>query len=441
MDDAPPPAPPIDGTEAAPWRLDTFRALRHRNYRLYFLGQLVSFTGSWVQITALQWLTYRLTTESFWTALILTAGILPAFLLGAWGGALADRVPKRALIFVTQSAQMILALLLAALVLAGLANPWTLLFIALATGIINALDLPARLSFVTDMVGREDLVNAVALNSLMFNAARVAGPWLGSQLLGELGAGMCFLVNGLSFIAVLVGLALMDVRGDVAGPAKGGLRTLLGGFQHLGRRPPIAILVVLTGCISACGWPFLVLLPAYAHRVLGDPTAVLGEPMPQEHGDNYGRLLTGMGGGALLAALVLASFTDRRWRRPFLAFAVFAAAAGLILLSFARQIIPAMMCCALVGFGLVLFNATSQSIVQLSCDDDNRGKVMGVWSIVISGAIPLGNIIFGPLADSQGVAEVLREQGAGCLVSLGVVVVLLFVWTRNMGHGRTRSHG
>ncbi len=433
MDDASPPAPPIEGTEAAPWRLDTFRALRHRNYRLYFFGQLVSFTGSWVQITALQQLTYEMTLASFWTALISTAGILPAFLLGAWGGALADRFPNRALIFATQFAQMILALLLAALVLTGSANRWTLLFITLATGIINALDLPARLSFVTDMVGREDVVNAVALNSLMFNAARVVGPWLGSLLL-RLGAGMCFFVNGLSFIAVLVGLALMDVRGEVV-PAKGGLRSLLSGFLHLWRRPPIAILVVLTGCISACGWPFIVLLPAYAHRVLGDPAPVLVEGVPQEHGENFGRLLAGMGGGALFAALVLASFTDRRWRRLFIALAVFAAAAGLILLSFAGHIIPAMVCCALVGFGLVLFNATSQSIVQLSCDEDNRGKVMGVWSIVISGAIPLGNLIFGPLADSQGVDQALREQGLGCLVSLAVVIVLLFVWTR-LGRGR-----
>jgi MFS family permease len=435
MDDAPSPAPPDVGTEAAPWRLDTFRALRHRNYRLYFFGQLVSFTGSWVQITALQELTYDKTQKSFWTALISTAGVLPAFLLGAWGGVLADRVPKRALIFATQSLQMFLALLLAGLVFARLANPWTLLFIALATGIINAIDLPARLSFVTDMVGRADLVNAVALNSLMFNFARVAGPSLGSLLLHDLGPEMCFLVNGLSFVAVLVGLALMDVRGAVTKPTKGGPRALLGGFQHLARRPSIALLVVLTGCISACGWSFLVLLPAYAHIVLGDPSPAPGTPMPPEHGENYGRLLTGMGGGALLAALVLASFTDRRWRRPFLAFAVFAASAGLILLSYVGQIIPAMiipamLCSALVGFGLVLFNATSQSIVQLSCNDDNRGKVMGVWSIVISGAIPLGNSIVGPLADSQGVTRVLRAQGAACLMSLALVVVLLVVWTR-----------
>ena len=169
--------------------------------------------------------------------------------------------------------------------------------------------------------------------------------------------------------------------------------------------------------------------PVFPQVVVASRVASLDAPA-LEQGENYGLLLAGMGSGALLAALVLASFTDRRWRRPFLAFAVFAAATGLTLLSYAGHIIPAMLFCALVGFGLVLFNATSQSIVQLSCNDDNRGKVMGVWSIVISGAIPLGNLIVGPLADSQGVTRVLRAQGAGCLMSLAAVVVLLLVWKR-----------
>ncbi len=410
--------------DATAWRLTTFRALRHRNYRLYFFGQLISFTGSWVQTTALQWLAYQLTEQSRWTSLISTAGILPAFLLGAWGGALADRVPKRTLILVTQTLMMVQALALAALVLFGDPSPWALLLIALGSGVVNALDLPARLSFVMDLVGREDVVNAVALNSLMFNAARVVGPWVGGLMLNAFGAGVCFLANGLSFVAVLAGLALMDVRGSTVTAAGGGFRALFGGWKHLARRPAVAALVLLTGCLAVFGWPFLTLLPALAHHTIGAPAGAA----VAEHGAGYSRLLTGTGLGALLAALALASFTTRRWRRLFLVVSVLAAAAGLVGLSLVGGALAASACCGLVGFGLVLFNATSQSVVQLSTDEHNRGQVMGVWSMVISGAMPLGNQIFGPLADDWGVRAVLRAQGLACLASGAGIVALRTMW-------------
>jgi MFS family permease len=362
-------------------------------------------TGTWVQTTALMWLAYQLTGQSLWPSLISAAGMLPTFVLGAWGGVLVDRVPKRSLILATQTALLVLALLLAGLVMAGGVTAWQLLAVALAGGVVNALDLPARLAFVMDMVGREDVVNAVALNSLLFNAARAVGPWLGGLLLVGLGPGPCFLINGFSYLAVLAALVRMDVHGRSARPAQAGLSSLRGAWDHVRRRPALGLLIAMTGCISLFGWPYLSLLPALAHRGLG------------YEGEGYGHLLAGTGGGALLAALTLATLAAPPWRRRFLVAAVAAAVAGLVGLSRVHTLAPAVACCALVGFGLVLFNATSQSIVQLSTDDHNRGRVLGVWSMVICGAMPAGNLLVGEAADLWGEAWVLGALGVACLFS------------------------
>ncbi len=434
----PPAAPPLSEAppflRELPWWALPFRALRHRNYRLYFIGQFISVIGTWVQATALMWLAYRLTRQSQWPALVATAQMLPTFFLGAWGGALADRVSKRALIFTTQAALLVLAVLLGGLVLAGQVTPWHLLAISLAAGVVNAIDLPARLSFVMDMVGRDDLVNAVALNSLLFNAARVVGPAVGGLMLIRLGPGHCFLVNGLSFVAVLVALALMDVNGTSRCPARPGLRALLDGWGHVARRPALACLLVMTGLIALFGWPFLTLLPALADHTVGGDGAVV----TAAHGEGYSHLLVGTGCGALLAAFTLAALSSARWRRPFLVAAVTAAAAGLCGLSLVRDMVPAVVACAVVGFGLVLFNATSQSMVQLSTTEDNRGRVMGIWSIVICGALPLGNLVVGRGADTWGVSPVLAAEGVACLASGVAVLALLGVWMRARGTNTAR---
>jgi MFS family permease len=435
---ASPASPPNEASpfySALPWWALPFRALRHRNYRLYFLGQLVSVTGSWVQTTALMWLAYQLTRQSQWPALISTAQILPTFLLGAWGGALADRVSKRALIFTTQTALLLLAVVLGGLVLAGHVTPWQLFVIALAAGLVNAIDLPARLSFVMDMVGREDLVNAVALNSLLFNAARVVGPAVGGLLLTWLGPGHCFLVNGLSFVAVLAALALMDVSGRSPTPPRPGLRALLDGWEHVARQPALAGLLLMTGLISLFGWPFLTLLPALADRTLTGSAAgpAAYDPADELHGQGYSHLLTGTGCGALLAAFTLAALSSPRWRRPFLVGAVAATVTGLCGLALVGDMAWVTAGCALTGFGLVLFSATSQSMVQLSTDDHNRGRVMGIWSIIICGALPLGNLMAGRAADTWGVAPVLTGEGLACLASAVAVLTLLAVWRRARG--------
>jgi MFS family permease len=414
----PPPLSAFDES-SLPWWARPFRALRHRDYRLYFLGQLVSLMGTQVQSAALMWLAHEMTGLNKWPAYIATAQILPTCLLGAWGGALADRLPKRALIMATQTAMMFLALLLGFLVYANQLTPKYMLAISIVAGIVNAVDLPARLSFVMDMVGRADLVNAVALNSLLFNATRAAGPVIGGLMLEAIGAGPCFIANGLSFVAVIAALSLMGVSGAPRyKPRDRGGAGLAEGFRHIVEQPGLACVVVMTGMMALLGWPILVLLPGLASQELLLTSG------------GYTWLLGGFGFGACVAALALATFTARRWRGALLAGAVGSAAAGLFVLSLMRDLPPAVGCSAVAGFGLVLFSATSQSVVQLSTDEHNRGRVLAVWSAVFSGALPLGNWLAGKAADDLGVPDVLRLEAIGSVAAAVAVLVLLFVWKR-----------
>src|SRR5262249_31169940 len=271
------------------------------------------------------WVAYDLTSESRWVALIAATQNLPMVLLAGLGGALADRFPRWLLILVTQSAFLTVTLLLTAFVAGGLATPMLLLAFAAATGVVHAVDLPARLSFVKDMVGRDDLMNAVALNSFQFNIARILGPWLGGVVLVAAGPWPCFLANALSYGAVLIGFGLMHVPAAEASPSAGSSSgSVLGGLRCLAAQPALATLVLLAGAVSFFGWPFMELLPALARNYLGE----------QEVG--YSRMLSATGVGALTAALTVATFGSPAGRKPFLAAGVCAVALGLIGLSLSR---------------------------------------------------------------------------------------------------------
>ncbi len=394
-----PPSPPSSRLSQTSFlgRVDTFRALRHRNYRLYFCGQFVSVTGSWAQSAALMWLAYELTHENRWPALVGAMQVLPTSVLGAWGGSLADRQPKRALIFLTQASLLLLAVVLGGLVLLGQVTPWHLLAVATAAGIVNAIDLPARLAFVIDMVGRDDLPNAIALNSMLFNLARMLGPIVSGVLLtkigqgsmGQTGAGVCFLLNGLSFVAVLAALYWMELPPSI--PVKSKMTdsadSLWAGFRYLGQHPRLILLMALSGFMSLFGWPILSLLPAVAdQRLRGSSEA-------------YAWMLSAIGGGAGFASLLVASFQTTRRSRWFLVAGVILASASLLGLALARSLPLAVACCAFLGCGLILFFPTSQSIMQLSSADHVRGRVMGIWSMVLSAAFPLGHLLAGHAAD------------------------------------------
>jgi MFS family permease len=408
---------PSASQEKKGWRLDTFRSFRHSNYRLYFTGQLISVLGSWVQTTVLTWLAWERTHQSSWTALIAAVQMLPTALLGVWGGGLADRLPKRAIIFFTQSGLLVLSLLLAALVYSGADNRWTLLAVAIAIGLVNSIDLPARLAFVVDMVGRDDLMNAVALNSLLFNVARATGPALGALMLRWMGAGHCFVFNGLTFVAVLAALAWMEVpaRPPVEGYDDGWL-ALLKGYVFFRERRGLLLLLALSAALAFLGWPMLALLPAVSDRQFHAGT------------DGYGWLLSAFGVGALLAALLSASFGSLNRQRVFLGVGVLATATALIGMGDAPNLLIGLLWSTLAGGGMICFFVTAQSIVQLSATDDNRGRVMGVWSMITAGALPLGNLATGWAADRWG--------ESGTLIVSGLAIVCFTVLLACLALGR-----
>lgn len=408
------------------WQIPkSLRALRHRNYRLYFFGQLVSMTGSWMQTTALAWVVYHATGETKWPAYIATAQILPTFLFGAWAGVLADRMSKRKLIFATQAAALVQALILLAFVGAGVTEPWILVAVTALGGLIQAVDFPARLAFVIEMASREDLVNAVALNSLIFNVARIIGPAVSGALLLWRGPDLCFLLNAASYLAVLWALSQMELAPASQRPPVGpvGLRSLFGGFEYLARNRSLALLVVLIATTSCAGWPFTALLPAISVQRFA---------MAEQ---GYSWLLSATGLGSLIGAALVASFGSLERKRRFIVGGVVTVTAGLLGLSAAPTIPAAVFCCAMCGSGLIMFLATCQSVLQLSTDDHFRSQVMGVYAMILSGAVPLGNQIAGPAADKFGERVVLVCQGLACGAAAACVFLLARVLRKRSRQG------
>jgi MFS family permease len=395
------------------WLTHTFRALRHRDYRLYFIGQTVSLIGTWAQNAAMSWLAAEMTHTSTWPALITAAGMLPTFVLGVWGGGLADRRPKRDLILTTQALFLVLAALLAGLALAGVIRPWHMLLIALGNGIVTAVDLPARLAFVTDLVGRDDLINAVALNSVLFNVARALGPASAGLLIHVFSPAACFLMNALSYVGVLVALAMVRTTGPPRpGSRPRGLGATTAAVRYLLLRPRLLLVMLLAFALCLFAWPFQALL------------ARLSAVQFDSDHRGYALMVSAVGWGALLGALGMAALGTAERRRLFLGGGLVLTVAGLLGLSLADSLTQAGACCALLGFGLIAFMANAQAAVQLGAAEHNRGQVLGLWSMGLSGALPLGNLLGGLSADVWGEPLVLRAQAVLCAVA----ALLLVLW-------------
>lgn len=416
----------------------TFRSLRHRNYRLYFLGQIVSFTGSWMQSAALMWLVFDQTNDPLWPPLLLVAQVGPTMLLGTWAGHLADRRPKRRLIFATQSAFLGTACLLTLLVASDLTSPWLFLGVQLLNGLIQAIDLPARLAFVPDLVPRDDLINAVSLGSLLFNSARAIGPalaglsflaaelvigwgWLPGSRAVTLGAVWCFTLNALSYGAVLMALRAIDASGE-PDPVRGRADdSPWDGFRYVFRRPRMAGLLGLTGLLCVFGWPALSLFPAYTRLVLN-------------HAEKeYSVLLSALGAGALGAAFTTATFGTVGRRTAFLAAGAGLTAAALGLLALAPGFGWAALAAAGLGFGLVLFLSTGQSAMQLAVDDATRGRVMALWAMALAGSAPVGHLLAGAAASVWPVRAVLTGMTIGAGATAFAIGALAVHWWRRGG--------
>ncbi len=398
---------------AKSWLPSTFRALRHRNFQLFFTGQFVSLTGTWMQSVAQSWLVYRLTGSVVLLGLIGFSSQIPVFLLAPIGGATADRCNRHRILITTQSIAMSLAFVLALLTLTGNIEIWHLFVIAVGFGLANAFDIPARQAFAVDMVGREDLINAIALNSSMFNGARIVGPAIAGILVAIVGEGWCFFGNAASYIAVITGLLMMKIT-PVVRPRRGStFANIAEGFGYVFGTRPVRGLMLLLGIVSLMGMPYAVLMPIFASEYLGGGSETLGY------------LMGASGCGALIAALVLASrkhvFGLGRW---------VGAACGtfglcLILFSLSRSFWLSALILVPVGFSMMTQMASSNTLVQAMIPDELRGRVMSVYSMMFMGMAPFGSLLAGTLAGIIGAPQTVALGGAVCIVASGVYWYLL----------------
>ncbi|AUX44219.1 MFS transporter [Sorangium cellulosum] len=386
------------------------RALRHRNYQLFFAGQLVSLVGTWMQSVAQSWLVYRLTGSSLLLGTVGFATQIPVFLLAPIGGAVADRRQRHRILVATQSSAMVLALGLAALTLSGHVVVWHILAFGVLLGAVNAFDIPARQSFVVEMVGREDLANAIALNSSMFNGARIIGPAVAGILVGAIGEAWCFLANGVSFLAVIASLLAMHVppRPPPAGERGSALAATAEGFRFVARTGAIRALLVLLGVVSVTAMPYAVLMPIFADRILGGGAQGLGT------------LMGASGVGALLGALVLASRKRLRGLGAWVAAACAGFGAALILFALSRTFWLSALLLVPVGFSMMVQMAGSNTLVQAMVPDALRGRVMAVYAMMFMGMAPLGALLAGTLADRIGAPATVASGGACCIVAAAV---------------------
>ena len=394
------------------WR-DTFAALKHRNFRLFFVGQLVSLIGSWVQNTAQGWLVYQLTGSKVLLGTVAAVGSLPMLLFSVWGGSVADRHSKRSVVFFTQTGMMLTAFVFAALVGSGHIQPWHILVLAGLGGVAMAFDMPARQAFMVEMTSREDLMNAVSLNSSIVNGARVIGPAVAAFLMAQVGMTWCFLLNGLSFIAVIAGLLMMRLPKFVppAEPVSTG-RHVVEGFAYVAGHRRLRILLLLFGVVGIFGWSYSVLLPAYATDLLH-----VGE-------GGYGALLSVNG----LGALTVATYGNRVRPRLMILGGLWLFSATLLLLALVRWYPLVLACMVMGGWGMLLYFATTNTLIQTSVSDAMRGRVMGIWALVFGGMMPVGGVESGLLSQAVGVPSTIA---VGALVCAAAGLVTWWLVRRN----------
>lgn len=382
-----------------------FRALRHRNFQLFFSGQLISLIGTWMQQVAQTWLIYRLTHSSVLLGAVSFSGQIPAFLLGPFGGHVADRMDRRRALIITQSASMVLAAVLAALTLSGVVREWHIFLLAALLGVVNAFDIPVRQSFLVQMVEREDLINAIALNSSMFNGARVAGPAVAGILVAAIGEGWCFFANAVSYIAVIAGLLMMRITVLQAPPASGkAISNIVEGFRFVANTRPIRALLLLLGIVSFTAMPYATLMPVFADRILHSGARGLG-------------ILMGASGvGALIGSIALAARTSLKGLGTWVAVSCTAFGVMLILFAFSRSMMLSAAFLVGVGVSMMVESASSNTLIQSMVPDSLRGRVMAVYSMMFMGMGPLGALLAGVMADRIGAPMTVAGGGAIALV-------------------------
>ena len=392
----------------------TLRALQYRNFQLFFGGQFISLIGTWMQNVAQAWLVYRLTGSSVLLGAIGFSSQIPVFLLSPAGGIVADRLQRRRVVVATQSASMILAFALAALTLSGTIRVWHIFVLSALLGSVNAFDIPARQSFIVEMVGKADLMNAIALNSSMFNASRVIGPAIAGILVAYLGEGWCFFANGASYIAVLIGLLLMQVpRREIPAYTESPLGHVKEGFRWVLRNRAVHSLLLLLGVVSLAGMPYTVLMPIFADRILHGGATTLGA------------LMGATGIGALAGALILASRTQLKGLNRWVGLSAMAFGALLVVFAYSRVYTLSLLVLVLVGFSVMIENGSSNTLIQSMVPDHLRGRVMSVYSMMFMGMAPIGSLMAGAIADKLGAPLAVALGGVLCVICAGVFLSFL----------------
>ncbi len=394
---------------------DAVTAFHHRNYRLFFAGQLVSLIGTWMQQVAQAWLVLQLTGDPFWLGVVATAQFLPVIVLGLFAGVAADALPKRKVLIAAQVAMMVLAFALAALVITGVVEVWMIVLLALLLGVVNAVDMPARQSFAVELVGRDHVGNAVALNSAMFNGARVLGPAAAGLSIAAFGLAAAFLINGLSFVAVIVGLWMINehelavtTRIDRPTTPRAVVVNLVEGLEYVRRTPVVLLAVTVVGVVATVGMNWSVLLPAFAQDDLASDAA------------GFGFLMAASGIGSLLASLRLVM--GGRPRPSRLATGALILGVATVALAVSRVFPISIGLMVVVGFGAILMAATGNTTIQLAVPDQLRGRVMSVYTTVFSASVPLGGIAFGALASNFGSSLAIGVGGVlTFIVGLGAL--------------------
>ena len=380
------------------------RALRHRNFQLFFAGQLISLIGTWMQTVAQSWLVYRMTGSALLLGTVGFASQIPVFIMAPVGGIVADRHNRQRVVVSTQTASMILAAILAMLTLTGRVQVWEIMVLAAGLGVVNAFDIPARQAFLIDMVGREDLLNAIALNSSMFNGARIIGPAIAGILVASIGEGWCFFANAVSYIAVIIGLLLMRIQhpANLAGEASP-IEHIIEGFAFARNTRPIRAILLLLGLISFVGMPYAVLMPVFADQILHAGARGLGI------------LMGATGVGALLGAASLAARVNVRGLGKVIATAAGGFGISLILFTSSKIFWLSTVLLVPVGFCMMVQMASSNTLIQAMVPDHLRGRVMAVYSMMFMGLAPFGAFAAGALAHRLGAPWTVAMGGVACI--------------------------
>ena len=380
------------------------RALRHRNFQLFFSGQMISLTGTWMQSVAQAWLVYNMTKSPLLLGTVGFASQIPVFLFSPIGGITADRVNRHRLVIATQICSMVLAGVLAGLTLSGHILVWHIFLLAALLGVVNAFDIPVRQSFLVDMVGKEDLMNAIALNSSMFNGARVIGPAVAGILVAKIGEGWCFAANSASYIAVIVGLLLMRVQSHPRLSKSSPVEDIIEGFRWVNGTKIIRALLFLIGLASLVGTPYTVLMPVFADKIL--------------HGgaQGLGILMGSTGVGALFGALTLAAKNGIKGLGRWIAITCASLGISLVCFSFSTSFWLSAVLLMPVGYSMMLQMGCCNTLIQTMVPDHLRGRVMALYSMMFMGMAPFGAFFGGAMAHRFGAPKTVAVGGLACMI-------------------------